>query len=128
MLRRYLYAFAFLAITFPSYSQEFLRGYLVKSPGDTLHGLLLNAGSAAKATRVVFKREPAEKPTTYLPGEIVSYVLGVEHYVTQRVENTSFFLREVTYGLLSLYVLNQRGASRYFFKKESYFAEVSPAN
>lgn len=113
---------AFIAINASSQA-TFIPGYIIDLKGDTLRGLIDNAGEVESANICHFKASEDSEAVDYLPGAISAYRYADSKYYESKsvnIDNRVFlvFAECLVKGVASLYYVRNEEFELYFIETE----------
>ncbi len=125
----FLLTYLLLALT-TSAQHNFIPGYIVKTSGDTIKGLIDEGTETNNSALCNYKAEVDASVTAFLPNEIQGYgFITNKHYTTKNIQPKGavvyYFLKYLVNGTTSLYSLNQPGLERYFIERGTGFYELT---
>lgn len=96
--------------------QLYKKGYLLKTPLDTLHGEIKYLSYNKAAEQVIFRSSPESEDKAYLPQELYGYgISGYLHFESKQLHNNVKFLELIYEGSLSLYAYRDSNSRNYFY-------------
>lgn len=99
---------------------EFRPGYVVKSEGDTLFGLISYRDYIRMGKVCVFKKDKKSKKNTFYPADILAYrFIDGKYFVTKTVNDEKVFLEYLINGKLSMYHYRDTKTDHFYFEKDS---------
>jgi hypothetical protein len=146
MLRR-LSGLFFMILTHVVHAQQYVEGYLVKAPADTIRGLVLDEDWKKSPAAIQYKISAEAAPRQVTAGEITAFHLNPtnEHFTARpvayqlyhrevsagqspffsTVQDTVFLQQLVQGGGITLYsLLDVREDQRFFFESGGAFTEL----
>lgn len=99
---------------------DFKPGYIIKSPGDTIRGIIDYRGNALMSTRCRIIVNGQTSYTDYSPAEIYGYRFdNGKFYISKNVDGSSYFLEYLVKGLVSFYYLKMNNTDTYYVENDS---------
>ncbi len=116
----------FLCSSSSAQSLPFLKGSIVLENGTTESGYL----TLLNSQKIVFKTEQDASTITYRVKSVKQFTYGKERFRKIQSENSSFFVREIIKGKMSLFKreLSPNPNKVYFIKTEEGFAPIAKSS
>jgi hypothetical protein len=101
----------------------FISGYVITNEGDTLHGLIKQAGSKHASLTCKFKLNEDSKATSYEPSEITGYrFTDGKYYISKEMpiydKKKLVFAEFLIKGIANIFYVNYRNVDHYYIETE----------
>jgi len=102
-----------------SAQNEFRQGYIIKSEGDTLFGVINYRGYIRMGKVCIFKQNNNSKKIIFYPTDILAYrFTDGKYFVSKSVNGKNIFLEYLINGKLSMYHYRDSKTDHFFFEKD----------
>lgn len=128
-MKRLLLILAFIAFFISVSAQNnWVEGYILKTPSDTIKGFVDDMGSKSNSKKCFFRDNLDSEVLTFFPDQIYAYrIQNGKYYVSREIDkgvsSEALFLEFLIQGEVNLYHVKD-GAEKYYIEKDTLFLEL----
>jgi hypothetical protein len=98
---------------------DFRPGYIVKTPGDTIHGQIDYRGDMIMSNTCKFK-DADGTINVYSPSDLAAFrFIDGKYFITREVNNRKVFLEYLINGKVSIYYMRDMRGDHYYIEKDT---------
>ena len=120
MKKTLLFFCIILFSTIAKSQSDFRAGYIIKTNGDTVTGLIDYRGDLMMGNICRFKAEANSSVTEYKPGDISAYRFNdSKYFVSKNINGQEVFLEYMINGKLSIFYLRNEKGDHFYIQKDT---------